>query len=171
MRCLSACTLFAVFLASCGGGSAGPTSPASPANVAGTWSGTSTKTVTAGPACLVRQPFTEPAMAQITQSGAAISVTLSPCSFHGTVSGTTISWTLDAQQANPACLLVLLTPCFDQGGFQLLEVGRNTSSIAGTVSGTQISASGSSTDNIYQPTTHQVTGTVQATVQLTLQRQ
>lgn len=171
MRRLSACTLSAVLIASCGGGSAGPTSPAPPANVAGTWSGTLTKTVTAGPACLGRQPVAIPATAQITQSGAAISGTLGTCSFHGTVSDTTISWTQDAQQANPICLAVIPIPCLDQGGIHFLAIGRSTSSVAGTVSGAQMSASGSSTDNIHDPTTHQVTGTVQATVQLTLQRQ
>ncbi|HVR08835.1 MAG TPA: hypothetical protein VMW75_12375 [Thermoanaerobaculia bacterium] len=175
MRRLSACMLSTVIIASCGGGSAGPTSPGAPANVAGSWSGTVTKTVTAGPACLGRQPVTVPAMALITQAGASISGTFSgtstPCSFHGTVSDTTISWTQDAQQpANPACLVVYLVPCLDRGSIQLLAVGTKTSSFAGTVSGAQISASGSSTDNIYEPTTHQVIGTVQATVQLTLHR-
>jgi hypothetical protein len=112
-----------------------------------------------------------PCMAQITQSGATISGTMNHCPFHGTVSDTTISWTQDDQQANPACLVRYFILCFEQGGFRFIEVGGKTSNIAGTVSGNQISASGSSTDNIYDPTTQQVTDTIQATVQLTLQRQ
>jgi hypothetical protein len=175
MRILSACAFSMVLIAGCGGGSPGPTSPAPPANVAGTWSGTSTKTVTAGPACIGRQPTTNHVTAQITQSGAAISGTSNvagaTCSFHGTVSGTTISWAQDAQQANPICLVAYFYPCFANGGITFINVGGQASSIAGTVSGAQISASGSSTDNVYDPATHQVTATVQATLQVTLQRQ
>src|SRR5260370_20938652 len=103
MRVRSACTVSTVILAGCGGGSTGPTSPAPLANVAGTWSGTYTKTVTACAACIGRQPSTVPAMAQITQSGATISGTLNHCSFHGTVSDTTISCTQDAQHAHLIC--------------------------------------------------------------------
>jgi hypothetical protein len=165
-----------VLIAGCGGGSAGPTAPALPANVAGTWSGTYTKTTTAGPACLLGgRPATGSAKAQITQSGATISGTSNlsgaTCSFHGTVSGTTISWTQDAQQANPACLVAYFYPCFASGAITFIDVGGETTSIAGSVSGAQISASGSSTSNVYDPTTGQVTGTVQAALQLTLQRQ
>ncbi|HXO26784.1 MAG TPA: hypothetical protein VOA80_05545 [Thermoanaerobaculia bacterium] len=170
----AAVALSTVFIASCGGGSAGPTSPAQTANVAGSWSGTSTMTVTSGPPCIVGQPFTATTKAQIAQSGAAISGTLGArqCSFHGMVSGTTISWTQDAQQASFICQAAYFIPCFDQGGgIQLIDVTGGTSSLAGTVSGNQISASGSETDNLRDPATGHVTGTLQYSVQLTLQRQ
>jgi hypothetical protein len=168
-----AVTLSTVFIAGCGGGSTGPTSPAQAANVAGSWSGTSTMSVTAGPACIGRLPFTVSTKAQIAQSGAGISGTLSPrgCSFHGMVSGTTISWTRDAQQASLICLAPYLIPCVLQGGISFFDVTGGMNSMAGTVSGNQISASGSSTDNIRDPTTGHVIGTLQWSVQLTLQRQ
>jgi len=167
-------TLSMVFIAGCGGGSAGPTSPAQTANVAGSWSGTSTMTVTAGPACLVGLPLTASTKAQIAQSGAAISGTLGArqCSFHGMVSGTTISWSQDAQQASFLCQAAYFIPCIDQfGGVQLIDVTGGTSSLAGTVSGNQISASGTETDNLRDPATGHVIGTLQWNVQLTLQRQ
>src|ERR1700688_2298592 len=139
---LLACTLFTVAIASCGGGSAGPTSPSLPANVAGTWSGTSTSTVTAGPACLDRQPTTGPATVQISQSGATIAGTFANCSFHGTVSDSTIRWTQDVQQTGFLCRLALPLPCISRSGVEIFFIRARTSSIAGTVSGTQISASG-----------------------------
>lgn len=170
-----AVALSSVFIASCGGGSAGPTSPAQAASVAGSWSGTSTMTATTGPACILgKQPFTVSTKAQIAQSGTAISGTFTPkqCSFHGMVSGTTISWTQDAQQPNFICQAAHLIPCIDQqGGVQLIDVTGGTNSMSGTISGDQISASGSSTDNIRDPTTGHVIGTLQWSVQLTLQRQ
>ena len=167
---LLACMLFTVAIAGCGGGSAGPTSPSLPANVAGTWNGTSTSTVTAGPACLDRQPTTGPAMVQIAQSGAAISGTFANCSFHGTVSDTTISWTQDAQQADLLCRLAHPLFCISSGGIEIIFVSAKASSIVGTVSGTQISASGSSTDDIVDPATGQAIGTVQFALRLSLQR-
>jgi hypothetical protein len=170
MRLLSACTLSTVFIASCGSGAAGPTSPAPPAKVAGTWSGTSTKTVTAGPACIGRQPITGPAMVQISQSGATISGTFDNCSFHGTVSDTTFGWTQDAQQADFRCQVAYPLFCISGGGIEIIFVRAKTSSIVGTVAGTQISASGSSADDIVDPT-GQAIGTVQFAVRLTLQRQ
>lgn len=168
-----ALALSVVLIAGCGGGSAGPTSPAQAANVAGSWSGTSTMTVTAGPACIAGLPLTASTKAQIAQSGAAISGTLGPrqCSFHGMVSGTTISWTQDAQQANFICQAAYFIPCITQGGVAFLDVTGGTNSMAGTVSGNQISASGSETDNLRDSTTGHVIGTLQWSVQLTLQRQ
>lgn len=175
MRLLAACTFSALCVAGCGHGSSGPTAPGTATNVAGTWSGTLTKTVTSGPACLSRQPLTLPATAQIMQSGAAISGTLTrgqvPCSFHGTVGDTTISWTQDTQQASFACLLAFFVPCFDQGGIHLIDIGGDMINIAGTISGSQITASGVDTSNIIDPTTGHPTGAVQAAVGLTLQRQ
>jgi hypothetical protein len=142
-----------------------------PAKVAGTWNGTSTSTVTAGPACLDRQPTTGQTMVQISQSGASISGTFANCSFHGTVSDTTISWTQDAQQADLACRVVHPLFCISGGGVELIFVRARTGSIVGTVSGNQISASGSSTDDVVSPSTGQTIGTVQFTVRLSLQRQ
>jgi hypothetical protein len=177
MRIPAACALSAALIAGCGGG-AGPTAPAAPAapaNVAGTWSGTAIKTLTDGPACLSRQPITLPATAQITQNGAAVSgiLTLSqmPCSFHGTVSGTTINWTQDAQQASFLCLLAFFVPCIDQGGIRLYDIGGQTIAIAGTASGSRFGASGTATSNIFDPTTGHPTGTIHSAVQLNLQRQ
>jgi hypothetical protein len=110
-------------------------------------------------------------MVQISQSGATISGTFANCSFHGTVSDTTISWTQDAQQAGVVCRVAYPLFCIHAGGVELFFVRPKTSSIVGTVSGTQISASGSSTDDIVDPPTGQSIGTVQFTVRLSLQRQ
>jgi hypothetical protein len=115
-------------------------------------------------------------MAQITQSGAAISGTLtlgqSPCTFHGTLSGAAISWAQDAQQASFLCRLALPAVCVDQrGNVNIYFIGDRTITIAGTVSGSQIAASGGATSNILDPSTGNPIGTVQASVQLTLQRQ
>lgn len=167
---LLACMLFTVAVAGCGGGSAGPTSPSPPANVAGTWNGTSTRTVTAGPACLDRQPTTGPTMAQISQSGATISGTLDTCSFHGTVSDTTVSWTQDAAQPlDVLCRVSYPLSCLSRGEIKFIFVRPKASSIVGSVSGTQIGASGSFTDDIVD-TTGQAIGTVQFAVRLSLQR-
>jgi hypothetical protein len=164
--------LFTLAIASCGGRSAGPTSPAPPVNVAGTWSGTSTSTLTAGPACLDRQPSTSPAMVQFSQSGATITGIFGNCSFHGTVSDSTISWTQDVQQTGFLCGLALPLVCISgTGGLEVFFVRARTSSITGTVSGTQISASGSLTDDIVNPPTGQSMGTVQFNLRLSLQRQ
>jgi len=173
MRLLSACTVSALVIAGCGHGAGGPTAPGT-ATVAGTWSGTLTKTVTTGPACLSRQPLTLSATVQLMQIGGAISGTLTlgpPCSFHGTVSDTTISWAQDTQQANVACIVAHFVPCIDQGGIHFIEIGGDMINIAGTISGSQITASGADTSNILDPTSGNVTGTVQAAVQMTLQRQ
>jgi hypothetical protein len=168
-----ACTTLAVVLAACSGSGTGPTAPAAPPAVAGTWSGTAVTTVTAGPACLSRQPASGPAVAQITQSGGAISGTLTlnqvTCSFHGTVSGTAISWTQDAQQANLPCLADHLVPCVNQGAVDFLDIGGQTVSVAGTFSGSQLAAAGMASNNIYDPANGQATGKVEATVALTLQ--
>ncbi len=162
--------VLAVAVAGCGGGS-GPTAPAAPAVISGSWSGSATTAVTSGPACLGRQPYSAPAMATIEQSGAAISGTLGTCSFHGTVSGTAISWTQDAQQADPACLAAHLIPCVaNSGGISFVDVGGSTTDIAGTVSASHIAASGTTTSNIFDPASGKPTGTIQATVQLALQR-
>jgi hypothetical protein len=112
-------------------------------------------------------------MVQISQSGAAISGTFANCSFHGAVSDTTVSWTQDAQQANVLCRVAFpLFSCITAGGgLEIFFVRPKTSSIAGTVSGIQISASGSSTDDIVDPSTGQAIGTVQFTLRLSLQRQ
>lgn len=110
-------------------------------------------------------------MVQISQSGAAISGTFVNCSFHGTVSDTTISWTQDAQQAGLPCRVAYPLFCISRGGVELIFVRPRTSSIVGTVSGNQISASGSSTYDVVSPPTGQATGSVQFTVRLSLQRQ
>jgi len=112
-------------------------------------------------------------MAQISQSGAAISGTFANCSFHGTVSDTSISWAQDAQsqQADIVCRVAYPLPCLSRAGIELFFVRPKTSSIVGTVSGTQISASGSSTYDIVEPATGQSIGTVQYTLRLSLQRQ
>jgi hypothetical protein len=171
-RWLIACAASAGVVAGCGGGMSGPTAPAPPANVAGNWSGTTTITVTSGPACLGRQPQTTPAKVTIVQSGAAISGTLDNCSFHGTVNGTAISWTHDPQQANPICQVAYLVPCLvGPGETSFLSVTVPMIDVAGTVSGSQIAASGASTSNVVDPTNGQTMGTIQGTVRLALQRQ
>lgn len=109
-------------------------------------------------------------MAQISQSGATISGTVDTCSFHGTVSDTTISWTQDAAQplVSP-CRVSYPLFCISSAEIRLIFVRPKASSIVGTVSGTQISASGSSTYDIVD-TTGQAIGTVQFAEQLSLQR-
>lgn len=159
-----------------GGGSAGPTAPNGPANVAGTWAGTSTGTVTSGPDCIGKQPTTVPAVAQITQNGGSIAVILTlnhaiSCSAHGTVNDTMISLTQDVQQSNPNCLITRGIPCLENGAVHLIDLSVQASSLSGTVSGNQISATGTSTDNILDSRSQQVIGMLQATAQLTLQRQ
>ncbi|HXO41666.1 MAG TPA: hypothetical protein VN999_09470 [Thermoanaerobaculia bacterium] len=110
-------------------------------------------------------------MVQISQSGAAISGTFDNCSFHGTVSDTSISWTQDAQQAGIVCRVAYPIFCLREGGIELFFIRPKTGSIAGTVSGTKISASGSSTFDIVDPPTGQSIGTIQFTLGLSLQRQ
>ena len=158
-----------------GTGEAGAVVGADATSVAGTWSGTSTGTVTAGPSCIGRQPITVPAVAQITQSGTSVAVALTlnqaiTCTSHGTVSGTTISLSQDAQQANPSCLAVRGIPCLDQGTVHFIDLTVASASLTGTVAGDAITASGMSTDNVLDSQTQQVIGTLQATVQLDLQR-
>lgn len=159
-----------------GGGSSGPTAPNGPANVAGTWNGTSTATVTSGLDCFGKQPLTVPAVAQISQNGTSIAVILTlnhaiSCSSHGTVSDTMISLTQDSQQSNPNCLVTRGIPCFENGAVQLIDLSVQATSLSGTVSGNQISATGTSTTNILDSRSQQVIGALQGTVQLTLQRQ
>jgi hypothetical protein len=110
-------------------------------------------------------------MVQISQSGATIAGTFASCSFHGTVSDSAISWTQDVQQADFRCGLALpLLLCVSGSGVEIFFIRARTSSIAGTVSGTQLSASGSATDDIVSPPTGQSIGTVQFNLRLSLQR-
>jgi hypothetical protein len=176
MRFPAVCALSAVFVAGCGHSMSGPTAPATPQNVAGSWSGNAVDTFTSGPSCLVgRAPATVAATFQITQSGTSLAGTMTigqgPCTFHGTVSDTAITLTEDAQQTNPACLASYLVACLAQGGISFVDVGGPTTEVTGTVSGTQITASGTATSNILDPSTGKPTGTTQQTVRLTLQRQ
>jgi hypothetical protein len=142
-----------------------------PVNVTATWSGTSTSTFTQGPTCLNRQPVTVPTTVQISQSGTAISGTLNHCSFHGTVNGTAIRWAQDAEQSDPICLTAYLVLCAAQGDIAYLDIGRPSTSVAGTVTGNQMLVSGAATSEIFDPSNGQPSGTVQASVVLKLERQ
>jgi hypothetical protein len=140
-----------LLLFGCGGGdggNGGTTGPRPPSNVQGSWSATSTAhTVAEGPLC-VRDTLPRPLGASITQNGPsiALNITFTPditCSFSGTVSDTSISWTLNQQQANPLCLNNGL-PCANSDGTVRFLFGNEirSSSFNGSVSGDQISVSG-----------------------------
>jgi hypothetical protein len=75
-------------LAACGGGSSGSESSGTCANIAGTWD--SSETVD-GSAC-GSGIFTQQRAYTITQTGCAISVTVSGATFTGTISGSHLSW-------------------------------------------------------------------------------
>lgn len=150
---MKSCSLafMGLLLFGCGGGDGGdggPTGPRPPANVQGLWSVTSTvHTITEGPLC-VRNSLPRPLQASITQNGSNIALSMTStgnvtCSFSGIVSDTSITWTLDQQQASPSCLTNGL-PCVNPDGTFRLIFGNeiHSSSFNGSVSGNQISVAG-----------------------------
>lgn len=174
--------LGSVILYSCGGGgdggSGGPTAPNPSVNVQGSWSGTSTATVTQGPSCFGRNPVTAPIAASITQAGSSISLsmTLSPgvtCSYQGSVSDTSIRWTQDAQQANQACLQARGIPCLSGSSVRLVDTRFRTDSgqLSGTASSDRISVSGETVSDVLDSRTGQIIDTLRANIRVELQRQ
>ena len=148
MKCLPL-VFMGMFLFGCGGdGDDGPSGPRPPANVQGSWSATSTvHTVTEGPLCVVTQ-VPRPLEATITQNGPNIALNIAftgnfACSFSGTVSDTSINWTLDQQQSHASCLFNSLA-CVDPDGLvrRVFNSDIRSSSFNGSVSGDQISVAG-----------------------------
>jgi hypothetical protein len=184
MRRLVLVALSAGVLCSCGGSGGGheagggPTAPppSAAAQVQGTWAGTTSGTLLHGPAC-ARDPIPTPTRAVITQTGAgiALQVTLNSaitCSHHGTVGETAIGWTLDQTQTNPDCLGLRRLPCLSpDGSIRFIDTRNRSGDLTGTVTGNQISVSGIGITDVFDSATGQAIDTIQASIQVKLQKQ
>jgi hypothetical protein len=159
------------------GGDSGPTAPTPTAMIQGTWAGTGSS-VSASGTCLANDfhPIPVAVRWQFVQNGTTFTGTetvnnAQVCTYHGTISGNTVTFLVDANNVASYCT-TQTTFCSPTPG-RLLRLDLQTAMpvLTTTVAGTQMSGSGTTTWNVTDLTSNSSLGTyaVNGTQSLTKQ--
>jgi hypothetical protein len=169
--------LTAIVLSSCGGHSGGgPTAPGVHASVQGSWEGVSVESKIQGPPCINPSGPT-PIGATIIQNGPLIYMTIgdrhgTTCSFHGSVSDTTISWSADQPQYYASCKGLQSVRCQgSNGSVQYVDTRLRSADLGGSISGNHISVSGDVFSDVVDSSTGKLIDTLRVDAHIDLQRQ